>query len=543
MSNTEDASPAKVIIQYLKEENINLDLKEFEFQVQTHPDFPSLLSLSDSLHFFNIDHFAAKIDHIHINDLPKRFMAVLNESFKTEKLTYVIKEKGIFKCNMNNTSFVASEESFIESWNGIVLVINKTNDIKTNKENNLFFIKQLALILVSLLVVYNIINFTFPILMFFVLSLIGLFFSIEGVKQDFDIKSNFSSIVCKSSSSSCNSLIKSKNSNLLNLLSFTDASIIFFIGQIISFFLLNILHHVNYFITLSIISLILALPLTFYSIYIQLKIERKKCPICLGIIGVIYLELFFLLVYNNSLSLKFPILIIILFICAYLISFLFWFQLKSFLKEYFALKLSNIELTKFKRNYKLFSSDLKNSNRIKMSNLKSEIIIGKPEARLKISLITNPFCSFCSETHIILEEILKRNRDQIALYISFNFEPNLDKKDYEKIHFSLVNIYLEKGEQEFMLALKYWFEVKDINRYSSRYSDNSFLNPDIKRILISQNEQNMKNEIVFTPTIFINEFQYPNTYKKNDLLFFIDELINDNYFCFNENKVVESEKP
>lgn len=50
------------LFQYLKKENITIDQDEFIFQLNSHPETPSLLALSDTLSFFNIDNLATKIN-------------------------------------------------------------------------------------------------------------------------------------------------------------------------------------------------------------------------------------------------------------------------------------------------------------------------------------------------------------------------------------------------------------------------------------------------------------------------------------------------
>ena len=40
------------LFNYLETENIKIDQEEFTFQVQSHPEYPSLLAISDTLSFF-----------------------------------------------------------------------------------------------------------------------------------------------------------------------------------------------------------------------------------------------------------------------------------------------------------------------------------------------------------------------------------------------------------------------------------------------------------------------------------------------------------
>jgi len=49
------------VFQYLRKEDINIDRKEFLFQVQAHPSYPSILAITDTLSFFNIDNGVHKL--------------------------------------------------------------------------------------------------------------------------------------------------------------------------------------------------------------------------------------------------------------------------------------------------------------------------------------------------------------------------------------------------------------------------------------------------------------------------------------------------
>lgn len=44
----------KILFKYLEKEDIIVDKTEFVFQIQSHPDYPSVLAVADALIFFNI---------------------------------------------------------------------------------------------------------------------------------------------------------------------------------------------------------------------------------------------------------------------------------------------------------------------------------------------------------------------------------------------------------------------------------------------------------------------------------------------------------
>ncbi|AKH95251.1 hypothetical protein ACH34F_03645 [Elizabethkingia anophelis] len=66
------------IFQYLKKENININKSEFLFQQQSHPDFPKLLSIVDTLNFLNISAGAFHITQEEYSLLPEYFVRYLD---------------------------------------------------------------------------------------------------------------------------------------------------------------------------------------------------------------------------------------------------------------------------------------------------------------------------------------------------------------------------------------------------------------------------------------------------------------------------------
>lgn len=67
------------LFQYLEKEQITIDKNEFEFQIQSHPDYPTLLAISDTLTFFNTDNCAIRLGSSEIDLLQTRFIAFLKE--------------------------------------------------------------------------------------------------------------------------------------------------------------------------------------------------------------------------------------------------------------------------------------------------------------------------------------------------------------------------------------------------------------------------------------------------------------------------------
>lgn len=518
------------IIRYLKKENINIDLNEFQFQIETHPDFPSLLSYHDTLTFFKINNIVAKISHEDLVNLPNNFIAEINPDKHNSHLMSVEKDGNnfiIFGEGSNEKNI--QQKEFLEIWTGVILVAEKNEDFDfsntESKEDNGIIIASVIILCLASIIILDL----SPKLIFFeLLSSLGIFFAIEALKEEFNIKTAFSSTFCNLTvNTSCESIIKSQKFKLFKNFGLSDISIVFFVGQLFSLILFVISGLYEHFITLTTTLLILAVPITFISIYYQWKIEKKWCPICLGIISVLYLEIGAIYYLNGGFNFfELSILPLGMFVFSYILPLLGWTFLKINLKDYFSLKSEHRELIRFKRNYKLFSYALLDSKRIEYKTLKSAIFIGNPTARLKISIVTSPLCGHCVEAHHILHDLLELFPNDILLNVRFNLNLEESNEEVKSLHFRLAEIYFEEGQKAFMDALGAWFKNKDIKAWFSIFGIDKGSSK-IINMLSEQFNQNIDNEILFTPAIVIGENLFPDMYDRNSLKFYINDLLED----------------
>ena len=79
------------LFQYLEKENITIDKSEFSFQIESQPDYPSLLSITDTLSFFNIDNGAIRLANSEMELLPDLCIALLKEEDNKQQLYFILK--------------------------------------------------------------------------------------------------------------------------------------------------------------------------------------------------------------------------------------------------------------------------------------------------------------------------------------------------------------------------------------------------------------------------------------------------------------------
>ena len=540
MSSNKDLTS---IISYLKEEKIDLDFEEFEFQVSSHPDFPSLLAYSDALTFFKVPNIAIRLEQEQIDLLPESFLALMIHGKEGELITFVKKQEDQFLCNFGKEQKVLSREEFFRDWNDLIMLVEKSEEITapSSKSRNsnigvgLILISMLSFALNAFLNGVGYLN-----LAFLGLLLGGIYLSMEALKQSLGIDSPATSRFCNATpATSCDSVINSDKLGIFKIISLTDICVLFFttlLLNFIGFYFLDIL--TNYYQILA-LGIWLIVPIGFYSIYFQWKIEKSWCPICLSILGVVIVQtvLIYLSLENLFISFDELYLSLIGFVFSTLFIIGFWYLIKPILFQNKSLKESQLKSLRFQRNYKLFKMALDQGKDIAQVAHGSPLILGNPDAELIISFVINPYCKFCKESHSVIEEILENHEDQVQITIRFNFpathvsqfiDTEEEAKEQVFLHRTLVDIYRREGPAYFVKALGEWFKHKDLKAWKAKYYKEPTNTNILDAILDAQDEWNRINDLSFTPAVAVGNKIFPSEYyMEKDIQYFIRDLVED----------------
>lgn len=513
----------KPLFNYLDAENINLDREEFNFQFNSHPDYPSLLALSDTLNFFSINNGAFKIDSSEINLLPKNFIANLkkgNSSF----LSFIEKnENTVTYTNSTENRNSVSKDKFVELWDNVVLLAEKDTQLlkpqKTNWVKRCLYILTVIL-LISVLIV-NQSNTWFNL--FYVLPAIGVFLSLAVLKDLFSKKSELLDKFCNvTTSTSCQTVVNSNKWKIFRVINFSDLSIVFFFTQIFALFLMSLTNSIESYFYIQTILLVLALPIISISLYYQKYVEKKWCPICMTISVIILLELAYLIFLNINFDFNISLNGILMFLLTGSVLLTVWVSIKEILQNVKNLKQTEIKANRFKRNYSLFKNTLLNSKYYNLPH--GNLEFGCPNATLKIEIVTSPSCGHCTSPHLMLKTFLEKYSEKI--HVSFLYNVNPERTDLKILVKNMIQLKNEKGENCYNEAMDYYYKTRDDDKWLKRYGSNSDLK-EIEIVLENQYPWFVDNDVNFTPCIFINGYKYPKQYEPSDLKFFINELMED----------------
>ena len=514
----------KLIIKH----NISVNKEELKLQFSSHPSYPSLHALTGVLEHFSIPNLALQLttNKEALSQLPKFFIARLNT--KRGNFLSLIEKKEDYLKVLNDRKEDLDFDSFLKLWDGIVVVIEKDEAI-IQEQNDKSFSNLLKWVFYPLSVfiigatLYTI-NDAFG-KAHFILSIIGVLISIFIVKHELGLKSSVSNSICNlSSKTSCDAVLESKGASLFRILKLSDLSIVTFSTYCLSWGFYAISSNTN-FPTMSIVTL-LTFPFIFYSIYYQYNVVKKWCPLCLSISLVLILQIALLPLTKTSLSsLDFDLKSLGLFVLSLTLAITIWSFIKPLLVKKQELSILQIEHFKFKRNFSLFNALYNQSEKLTHINyFPNELVFGNPNAAIELILVTNPLCYFCKSAHSDVEMLLKKLEGKIKVIIRFKTNGSSKDSVLYKTVSQLLHIYNTHGETSALKALdEVYTETIDLEKWIKNQSlevDQSY-----DYTLNEQHNWCQANAINFTPALFINNTLFPKEYDRSDLIYFIDDLI------------------
>lgn len=511
---------------YLKSIDVKIDKNDYIYQVESHPETPSLLAFSDALGFFGIPNGAFTINFQDFDHLPETFLTILDIGSGHLILSYIEKKgQNILYTDHEGDQKGISLSEMENVWTGAVLAAENNGEI--TKSSNSFYSKLLpAFIICAVVLILFFIGGWF-LSGFGFITMIGLFFSFEAIKTELGFESGFSAQFCDGNEkSSCSQIINSEKGKIAGF-KLSDLSVFLFGIQLFSLLVFNKELLNNYYFLIALF-LLGCIPFTLYSVYFQMKVEKKWCPICLSIIGVIYSQLIYLSfnmteIFNNVHLDLLTVLLLSSIVIAFSGTYFF---IKKALITYGVLKKDAEFDSRYIRHYPYFKNILTSREPLV---LKAEpILLGNPNAPVTITFITSPLCGYCREAHDFLQRIYNQYKNQVNIKIRFNMT-GVVTAEVEEMLIQLLNIYHTKGEQKFIESLHDWYSHRDAEKWLKKYSTTLDNRTFLLNKLVSVSYENLQNNLFFTPHYFINDYAYPVRLNKKYMEVFMPDLIEDEW--------------
>lgn len=491
--------------------------------LKDHPEYPSLLSLSDCLTEWKIDNSAYRIDKKEYNsdDLLFPFIAHLPEKGGRFILINSFKDKIYSYSDESKKNGKLTEFDFLNRWEGIALHAEAT--VKSGEDNfnkNLFrsylhrSILPLGLLVFALgiYLAFSERSLQWPLVTLGFIKISGIIISILLLIQSLNSANPFIQNLCGlSGKNDCNAILKSDAANVTSWLSWSEVGFFYFTGS----FLLLISQPISVSL-LSILNL-LALPYILYSIGYQ-YIFRNWCILCCTVQVILVLESINFVILNMY-KFDFYVLDYRLLLFCFLLPVFLWSILKPVFFSAGQLKQLAQQLKKFKYNSDLFYQALQNQSRYNLGDELMPISLGNPDAKTIITMVSNPFCEPCARAHKIINEWLQYRNDVQLKIVFTTANSEEDPKTKVVRHLGALNALKDKSVIERALNEWYNMPIKQYNIWAENYP--IIFNKEMELVIKVQKDWCEMANIVFTPTILINGYKLPEPYRLEDIKYLL----------------------
>ena len=518
MAQTFNSRVQYVALAYKRLLKIKVTDSTFLREIEENPFYPSLLSISDTFNQYQIPHAAFRVSPEEFDELEEPFIALINIPSIGDDFVLVTKITSgtvSFIYDKNQTKTIAREK-FIKSFKNVAFLAQYSADaeekdyakkLETESDKDLKSKLWLALSLlcICIIVFVNIPPLVItPFVIVSILKIIGLSFTVLLLTHDVDNTNVFVKNICSGVAKiNCDAVLGSRVARLFGT-SWSEIGFFYFSFTSLVLFSPGLLF-VHKLAWLSIFNA-LAIPIIFISIYLQWRVIKQWCPLCLGVQLILELESIwsftFFWLNNHSPS--------ILFDCQYrdflqiiflgFLPLLAWYRLKPII-------LSAINSKQYKNAYKRlkYNSDLFNSLLAQQPKgadnwEKLGIDFGNTDASNTIIKVCSPYCGPCAEMHPKLKEIIKQNSN---IKLKVIFTARNDESDVStSIVKHLLAISSRNNTTKTQQAFDDWYlsPVKDYQAFSNTHP----INIDLKTLDSEVEAMSLwctKSEIVHTPTI------------------------------------------
>jgi hypothetical protein len=512
------------LFKYATRLGIKIDQNDFVFQFQSHPNYPSLLAISDTLDFKNIQHFAAEVDSKEINKLPAQFVANLEVVESSPEFIFCQRKGDSFRL-LNEGKWIDCDLTRFEKiFRNIVLVLERQSE-GVDESVNTFYWRETIFALLILLLLFNFEQRHFWINIFLCFSVIGTFVSYHAFMKELGLESAITKSMCSlTKNANCDSpKLALHRIKIFNDLGFGALSFAFFMFQLSLGLNLSIAGGWAIYAELISILFVPVILVTTVSLGYQLIVKKFACPICMIIILIIIFQAFTILRYlPQDFSGSLQLLHIVLINALLIVTGVIQYKNSVTINKKLTAQLAKANHTV--RNYDLFNLALKaGDRRFECSNEPTGFVLGNPLSKSRLTVVSSLSCGACKDFHRNLLQILEVYGQSITIELKLLFPENSNDKKLQEVHFILYENYRTKSNVEFMKSILAWYEDKNSVLFES--SVHRSKTEESARFFDQEITWIRANGVHFTPAVFVNGYAFPFQYENSELIYFIPELL------------------
>ncbi|QJB30647.1 thioredoxin domain-containing protein [Chitinophaga oryzae] len=543
-----EVASTKLLLDHLK---VKVSLTTLATEMESHPDFPGILSVSDILSKFGVENLLAKFDAEQLPQLPAPFLTQISShdgigvyftvvrKIDERQVTYYDKETRSWK--------TAATENFQKNYMGLVLLaeagehageadyqqhINAEKRQLTLQYAKLFILPFISLLAMAAALFLEGWNALLPV-GFTLTAVLGAMVGFLLLWYETDQYNPLLQQICTAGKKvNCGAVVHSKASKIAGI-SWSIIGTSYFTGSLL-FMLFSGITSVQSLLVMSGLT-VLAAPYTIFSVYYQWKVAKQWCLLCLSVQFILLLQL--LIPIAGKWHTLAPLSSITLFTgisfaLSYLLPFLVITQLMPAFRASREARQNKMKFNQLKHNQQIFEALLAKQKAVEESTTGLGITLGNPDARIKLVKVCNPYCGPCSKAHAPVEELLHGSDD---LQVQIIFTATNKEDDHRSLPVKHFLAVAESGDnRQLKEVLDGWYlsPTKDYRQFSGKY-----MLPDGAMARQGKKVEAMRSwcdraGIKATPTFFLSMpsadqtttalYQLPDIYQIKDLKYILN---------------------
>jgi len=528
----------QAIICWLQKLGVQANHASADRLLQQHPDWPSLLCISDALHQWHILNAAAKMDVQNIDALPLPFLAQPRHPERPLAIVTKVDATGV-TCYQNNylKPTTLPRADFFQQWTGVYMLAEPQAqsgepDYAINKRkqwmHSILPVTLTACILSVLLWSFSSSIGNAPSLKIqiglglqFAFYLGGFLVSCLLLWYELDKRNPLLQKVCTGiAKGNCNAILTGKASKVFSWLSWSEVGFFYFAGGLLLLSMPSLLPWASYWLGwLGIAAIIYPI----FSIYYQWQVAKQWCVLCLAVQAILLLLATNFVVFlspavigvNSISSIQLATMVVGLPVLA-------WYSIKPYLLRMQQATDEHRAYLRLKFNAEVFEGLLHKQKMITTATAGLGISLGNPNASNTLVKVCNPYCGPCSKAHPKIEKLLQHNHN-LQVQVLF-MVPNTPGEKLHTAASHLMAIAQNNNQQLVQQALDDWYlaEKKDYTVFAAKYPLNGEVAAQAPAITAME-KWSLDNDIRYTPTIFFNGYELPPEYDPEDLQYFLQE--------------------
>jgi len=356
-------------IRFLEACRINVHAEFIRKHLQSHPDYPALIALTDLLSDLGVPHSAIETNQAELCVLN---FPLLIHTVRPQQADFEI----VYARDMGQKNWAA----LLEYWDGIVLTIQPGSTIVNTEHNRALKNRRTEratlftlLALGSALYAFGyIVNFHIMPLILSLLSIAGIFICILIIQQGMGKTNSFTKQLCSGDGQGCDKAISPKLNRLFIGLGLGDIGLVYF-SAIFLFLLTTIIIR-----SVAVSTPILIIPFTasflfsFLSLWYQGHVIKSWCKMCLLVIAITWLQEITPIV-SYAPALPDAMTILCFFFCLLIASV--WLLAKPVVTAAQAGKIRDINLLTWRRQPEVFSALLHRQTNVDITTWQDDILL------------------------------------------------------------------------------------------------------------------------------------------------------------------------